>query len=177
MRITNMYLNGFDFTDCSGISKVNLLSRHYAGEDLTRLSNGDYTVYFDSDKPCIYADMMQMFREILFIEEITLGSAADDGIYSWLVMEYAPISDLYHFSVEFSHFSEMIKIGIFYADFVRHLSALEMRFRVVLDFDEPDPASLEVISLPPVLAWRTLMDFSRQKIINLSLIGGDKLVQ
>lgn len=177
MRITNMYLNGFDFTDCFGISKVNFLSRHYAGEDLTRLSSGDYTVHFDSDKPCIYADMMQMFREILFIEEIILGSAADDGIYSWLVMEYAPISDLYRFSVEFPHFSEMVKIGILYADLVQHLSALEMHFRAVLDFDEPDPASLEVISLPPVLAWRTLMDFSRQKIINLSLIGGDKLVQ
>ena len=88
MKITNMYLNGFDFTDCSGISKVNLLSRYYTGEDLTQLSNGDYTVHFDSDKPCIYADMMQMFREILFIEEIMIGSAPDNGFIlgcSWSI--------------------------------------------------------------------------------------------
>ena len=75
MKITNMYLNGFDFTNCSGISKLNLLSQHYAGEDLVQLSNGDYAVYFDSDKPGIYMDMMQMLREILFIEEIMIGSA------------------------------------------------------------------------------------------------------
>lgn len=177
MKITNMYLNGFDFTGCSGISKLNLLSRHYVGEDLAHLPNGDYTVYFDSDKPCIYADMLQMLREIRFLEEITLGSAVDDGVYTWLVMEYAPFSNLYRFSVEFSHSAEMTKIGMLYADLVQQLSSKEEHFRVVLDFDEPDPVSLEVISLSPVLAWRTLMSFSQQKIINLSLIGGDKLVQ
>lgn len=177
MKITNMYLNGFDFTDCSGISKINLLSRHYAGEDLTQLPNGDYTVYFDSDNPCIYADVMQMLREILFIEEITIGSAPDNGFYSWLLMEYAPISELYRFSVEFPQFSQMTKIGLFYVDLLRHLSVFQEHFRVVLDFDEPDPISLEAISLSPVLAWRTLMDFSQQKIVDFSLIGGDKLVQ
>lgn len=177
MKITNMYLNGFDFTDCSGISKVNLLSRHYAGEDLTRLPNGDYTVYFDSDKSGIYADVMQMLREILFIEEITIGSAPDNGFYSWLLMEYFPVSETYSFSVEFPQFSQMTKIGLFYVDLLRHLSVLQEHFRAVLSFDEPDPISLDVIFLSPILAWRTLMDFSRQKIVDLSLIGGDKHVQ
>lgn len=176
MTITNMYLNGFNFTGCSGISKVNLLSRHYTGEDLTQLPNGDYTVYFDSSKPCIYADMMQMFREILFIEEIMIGSASDNAFYSWLLMEYAPISELYRFSVEFPQISEMTKIGLFYSDLLRDLSVFQEHFRVVLDFDEPDPISLEVISLSPVLAWRTLMNFSQQKIVDFSLIGGDKHV-
>lgn len=176
MTITNMYLNGFNFTNCSSISKVNLFSRRYTGEDLTQLSNGDYTVYFDSSKPCIYADVMQMFREILFIEEIMIGSAPDNGFYSWLLMEYAPVSELYRFSVEFPQFSEMTKIGLFYADLLRHLSVFQEHFRAVLDFDEPDPISLEAISLSPVLAWRTLMDFSQQNIIDLSLIGGDKYV-
>lgn len=177
MKITNMYLNGFDFTDCSSISKINLLSQHYAGEDLSQLPNGDYTVYFDSNKPGIYMDMMQMFREILFIEEVMIGSAPDNGFYSWILMEYAPISELYRFSVEFPQFSQMTKIGLFYVDLLRHLSVFEEHFRVFLDFDEPDPISLEVISLSPVLAWRALMDFSSQKIVDLSLIGGDKLVQ
>lgn len=177
MKITNMYSYGFDFTDCCNVSKVNLLSRYYAGEDLTQMSSGNYAVFFDPDKSGVYLDMLQLFREILYLEEITLGSALNEDTYSWLVMEYAPYSELYRFTVEFSHFSEMTKIGIFYADLVRHLSLQEGHFRVVLDFDEPDLVSLEVISLPPVLAWRTLMDFSQQKIINLSLIGGDKLVQ
>lgn len=177
MKITNMYLNGFDFTDCSSISKINLLSRHYAGEDLSQLPNGDYTVYFDSNKPGIYMDMMQMFREILFIEEVMIGSAPDNGFYSWILMEYAPISELYRFSVEFPQFSQMTKIGLLYVDLLRHLSVFEEHFRVFLDFDEPNPISLEVISLSPVLAWRALMDFSSQKIVDLSLIGGDKLVQ
>ena len=176
MKITNMYLNGFNFTGCSGISKVNLLSRHYTGEDLTQLPNGDYAVYFDSSEPCIYADMMQMFREILFIEEIMIGSASDNAFYSWLLMEYAPISELYRFSVEFPQLNEMTKIGLFYSDLLRDLSVLQEHFRVVLDFDEPDPISLEVISLSPVLAWRTLMNFSQQKIVDFSLIGGDKHV-
>lgn len=177
MKITNMYLNGFDFIDCSSISKVNLLSRHHAGEDLSQLPNGDYTVYFDSSKPGIYTDMMQMFREILFIEEITIGSSADNGFYSSILMEYAPISELYRFSVEFPWFSQMTKIGLFYVDLFRHLSVFQEHFRVVLDSGEPDPISLEVISLSPVLAWRTLMDFSLQKIVDFSLIGGDKFVQ
>lgn len=177
MKITCMYSNGFTFSNCSNISKVNLLSRYHAGEDLERTVGDSFMVYFDSAKPGIHGHMLQMLREILFLEEITLGSAADDGIYSWLVMEYALISDLYRFSAEFSHSAEMTKIGLLYADLVRHLSSMDKHFRVVLDFDEPDPVFLEVISLPPVLAWRTLMSFSQQKIINLSLIGGDKFVQ
>lgn len=177
MKITNMYHNGFDFTDCSSISKVNFLSRHHAGEDLTQLSNGDYTVYFDADKSGIYADMMQMLREILFFEEIMIGSDSDDIFYSWLLMEFAPLSEFYHFTVDFPQFSKMAKIGLFYADLLRHLSALDGQFRVVLDFDSPDPICLDVISFSPALAWRTLMDFSQQKIVNFSLIGGDKYVQ
>lgn len=177
MKITNMYFNGFTFSNCSNISKVNLLSRYHTGEDLERIIGDSFLVYFDSDRPGIYGRVLQMLREILFLEEITLGSAVDDGTYTWLVMEYAPFSNLYRFSVEFSHFAEMTKIAMLYADLFQHLSAKKEHFRVVLDFDEPDPVSLEVISLSPVLAWRTLMDFSQQKIINLSLIGGDKLVQ
>lgn len=177
MKITNMYSNGFTFSNCSNISKVNLLSRYHTGEDLERTIGDSFMVYFDSDRPGIHGHVLQMLREILFLEEITLGSAVDDGVYSCLVMEYALISDLYRFSVEFPHCAEMTRIGIFYADLVRHFSFLEKHFRVVLDFDEPDPVSLEVISLPSVLAWRTLMDFSQQKIINLSLIGGGKVVQ
>lgn len=177
MKITCMYNYGFDFTDCADTFKVNSLFRQYSGEDLTQMSSGRYGVFMDSVSPHTSADMLQMLREILFLEDITLGSAADDGIYTWLVMEYAPFSNLYRFSVEFSHFSEMTKIAMLYADLFRHLSSLKEHFRIVLDFDEPDPVSLEVISLSPVLAWRTLMSFSRQKIINLSLIGGNKLVQ
>lgn len=176
MKITNMYLNGFDFTDCSGISKLNFLSQHYAGEDLAQLSNGDYTVHFDSDKPGIYMDMMQMLREILFIEEIMIGSAPDNGFYSWLLMEYRPAPELYSLSVDFPQFDQVTKIGLFYADLLRHLSACQEYFRVILDYDAPDPLSLEAIELSPVLAWRTLMDFSCQKIVDLSLIGGDKYV-
>lgn len=177
MRITCMYNSGFDFTDCTNIFKVNSLSRQYSGEDLTQISSGRYGVFMDPVGPQASADMLQMLREIRFLEDITLGSAVDEGIYTWLVMEYAPFSGLYRFSVEFSQFAEMTKIAMLYADLFRHLSSLEEHFRIVLDFDEPGPVSLEVISLPPVLAWRTLMSFSQQKIINLSLIGGDKLVQ
>lgn len=177
MKITCMYNYGFDFTDCTNIFKVNSLSRQHAGEDLTQMSSGSYGVFMDPADPQAFANMLQMLREIRFLEDVTLGSAADESIYTWLVMEYAPFSNLYRFSVEFSHFSEMTKIAMLYADLFRDLSSLEEHFRVVLDFDEPDPVSLEVISLSPVLAWRTLMIFSRQTIINLSLIGGDKLVQ
>lgn len=176
MKITNMYLSGFDFTDCSGISKINLLSRYYTGEDLTQLSNGDYTVYFDSNKSGIYADVMQMFRKILFIEEITIGSAPDNGFYSWLLMEYFPVSEHYSLFVDFPQFSQMTKIGLFYADLLRHLSFCQEFFRVILDYDAPDPIFLEAIELSPVLAWRALMDFSKQRIVDLSLIGGDKHV-
>jgi hypothetical protein len=172
-----MYSNGFTFSNCFNISKVNLLSRYHVGEDLDQIAGDVYTVYFDSTKPGAHGHILQMLREIRFFEDITLGSAVDDGTYTWLVMEYAPFSNLYRFSVEFSHFAEMTKIAMLYADLVHHLSYLEDHFRIVLDFDEPDPVSLEVISLSPVLAWRTLMDFSQQKIINLSLIGGDKFVQ
>lgn len=177
MKITCMYNHGFDFIDCANTFKVNSLSRQYFGEDLTQMSSGSYGVFMDSTSPQAFVDMLQMLREIRFFEDITLGSAVDDGTYTWLVMEYAPFSNLYRFSVEFSHFAEMTKIAMLYADLVQHLSYLEDHFRIVLDFDEPDPVSLEVISLSPALAWRTLMDFSQQKIINLSLIGGDKFVQ
>ena len=176
MKITNMYLNGFDFTNCSGISKLNLLSQHYAGEDLVQLSNGDYAVYFDSGKPGIYMDMMQMLREILFIEEITIGSAPDDDSYSWLLMVYFPVPELYSLSVDFPQFSQVTKIALFYADLLRHLSACQEYSRVILDYDASELISLDAVGLSPVLAWRTLMDFSRQKIVNLSLIGGDKHV-
>lgn len=176
MKITNIYLNGFTFSDCSNISKVNLLSQHHAGEDLTQLSNGDYAVYFDSDKPGIYADMMQMLREILFVEEVMIGSAPDNGFYSWLLMEYFPAPEHYSLFVDFPQFSQMRKIGFFYADLLSHLSFCQEYFRVILDYDAPDPISLEAIELSPALAWRALMDFSEQKIVDLSLIGGDKHV-
>lgn len=177
MKITRMYNYGFDFVDCTDVLKVNSLSRQHAGEDLTQMSSGSYGVFMDPAGSQTSADMLQMLREIRFIEDVTLGSAVDDGTYTWLVMEYAPFSNLYRFSVEFSHFAEMTKIAMLYADLFQHLSAKKEHFRVVLDFDEPDPVFLEVISLSPALAWRTLMSFSQQKIINLSLIGGDKFVQ
>lgn len=177
MKITRMYNYGFDFTDCTDVLKVNSLSRHHVGEDLTQMSGGSYGVFMDPAGSHTSADILQMLREIRFLEDITLGSAVDDGTYTWLVMEYAPFSNLYRFSVEFSHFAEMTKIAMLYADLFQQLSAKKEHFRVVLDFDEPDPVSLEVISLSPALAWRALMSFSQQKIINLSLIGGDKLVQ
>ena len=176
MRIANMQLNGFGFSDCSGVSKINLLSRHYTGEDLIRLSNGDYAVYFCSNKPGIYMDMMQMLREILYIEEITIGSAPDNGYYSWLLMEYRPVPEHYSFSVDFPQLGQMSKIGLFYADLSFHLSACQEYFRLILDYDAPDPISLEATELSPALAWRALIDFSRQKIVNLSLVGGDKHV-
>lgn len=177
MKITCMYNYGFDFTNCTNTFKVNSLSRQYFGEDPTQMSSGSYGVFMDPTSPQAFADMLQMLREIRFLEDITLGSAADDGTYTWLVMEYAPFSNLYRFSVEFSYFAEMTKIAMLYADLFQQLSAKKEHFRVVLDFDEPNPVSLEVISLSPALAWRTLMSFSQQKIINLSLIGGDKFVQ
>lgn len=176
MRITNMQLNGFGFADCSGVSKINLLSQHYTGEGLARLSNGDYAVYFDSDKPGIYMDMMQMLREILFVEEITIGSAPDNGFYSWLLMEYRPVPEHYSFSVDFPQFSKMAKIGLFYVDLLCHLSVCQEYFRVMLDYDAPEPISLRATELSPALAWRALMDFARQKIVDLSLIGGGKYV-
>lgn len=81
MFILNMYSSGFDFTNSDNISKVNLLSQHYAGRDLFDTTPGVHAVYSLSDNS--HVQLLDMLNDILEFEEIVFAQALVNLIILW----------------------------------------------------------------------------------------------